>query len=74
MNLWYSLMNRFRISPSAVCRQLLTTLKTHKPLTSSEEQRILHAIETSGVENATDRALATLSRSTIEKILVNIGS
>ena len=65
-------MAKIRVNPGAVARQLLTHLKTHKPLTASEEGRIIRAIETSGVPNATDRMLASLSRNTIEKLLGEI--
>lgn len=65
-------MNRFRINPGAVCRQLLQNLKPHKNLTTNEERTILRAIEDSGVPNATERMLAELSRNTIHKILENI--
>lgn len=66
-------MEKYRIHPGAVCRQLLTNLKTHKPLTASEERRIIHAIEMSGVVNGTDRLLAGLSRNTLESLLGEIG-
>ena len=69
---WYTLMAKLRINPGAVCRQLLTNLKNHKPLTHEEECRIRFALETSMVPNATDRLLASLSRNTIKKVLENI--
>ncbi|MBT8448067.1 MAG: hypothetical protein KJO69_00140 [Gammaproteobacteria bacterium] len=66
---WTIVMKRLRINAGAVCRQLLTNLKTHKPLTSSEERRLIHAIESTNIPNATDRLLAGLSRNTLEKLL-----
>lgn len=69
---WSTMVKKFRINPGAVCRQLLQNLKPHKQLTTSEEQSILRAIESSGVPNATERMLASMSRNTITKILENI--
>lgn len=65
-------MNTLRVAPKAVCRQLLNTLETHKPLTRGEEARILLALENSGVQDATNRMLASLSRNTIENLLGKI--
>ena len=62
-------MEKFRVQPQAVCRTLLQTLNTYKPLTSSEEQRIISAIENSGVESAVERVLANLSRNTVKSLL-----
>ena len=72
MNTWCDMMKKLRVNPGAVARQLLTNLKTYKPLTNEEERRIIHAIETSGVPNAADRLLAGLSRNTIEKLLAEM--
>jgi hypothetical protein len=69
---WTIIMRKLRINPGAVCRQLITNLKTHKPLTASEERRILDAIDRCGVPDGTDRMLAKLSRNTLEKLLGNI--
>ena len=72
MNTWCDMMQKLRVNPGAVARQLLTNLKTHKPLSSDEEHRIIRAIETSGVPNGVDRLLAGLSRNTIEKLLAEM--
>lgn len=65
-------MKRFRINPGAVCRQLLTNLKKHPPLTPREERELLRAIEGTGVPNGVDRLLASLSRNTINTLLENM--
>ena len=65
-------MAKIRVNPGAVCRQLLTHLKAHKPLTESEEERILFALKNCGVPKATDRMLASLSRGTLNELLKNI--
>jgi len=67
---WYTIMQKLRINPGAVARQLLANLKTHKPLTYEEERRVIFAIENAGVE--VDRVLASLSRNTIKELLNNI--
>ena len=64
------MVNRFRVSPGATARQLLTNLKTYKPLSNDEERRVIHAIESTGIP--TDRVLADLSRDTLNAILDNI--
>jgi len=67
------MINKLRIHPGAVARQLLANLKTHKPLSPTEESRIIDAIENySGVPNGVDRMLASLSRNTIEKLLTEL--
>jgi hypothetical protein len=62
-------MQHLRIHPGAVCRQLLANLRKHEPLTASEEERIIHAIENAGVPDGVDRLLAGLSRNTLEQLL-----
>ena len=62
----------FRIAPGAVCRNLLARLQDIKPLTTDEERRIIRAIESSGVPDATDRMLASLSRNTLNELLNRI--
>jgi len=69
---WNTMMRKLRVHPGAVARQLLANLKTHKPLTSEEESKIIRAIESTGVENATDRMLASLSRNTLNALLNKI--
>jgi hypothetical protein len=72
---WSDMMAKFRINPGAVARQLLTNLKNHKPLSPTEESRIIDAIENySGVPNGVDRMLATLSRGAIERLLAEINN
>ena len=66
---WDNLMKNFRIQPQAVCRTLLANLKAYEPLSDSEEDKIIRAIDTSGVANAKERLLANLSRNTVEKLL-----
>ena len=56
-----------RVHPSAVCRQILTNLDSHKGLTESEQTAILHAIEDTGI--VVERVLADLSRQTINVVL-----
>jgi hypothetical protein len=72
MTSWCDMMNKLRINPGAVARQLLTNLKGHKPLTPSEEHRIIDAIESSGVQDGVTRMLAGLSRNAIEKMLAEM--
>jgi len=67
--MWTSIMRKIRIHPGAVARQLLANLRTIKPLTHDEQRRILRAIEASGVPNATDRVLASMSRNAIHAVL-----
>jgi ketopantoate reductase len=62
-------MKNFRIQPQAVCRTLLANLKTYEPLTPQEEDKIIRAVKTSGVDQAVERLLANLSRNTVEKLL-----
>ena len=69
---WSNIVQKLRIHPGAVCRQLLTNLKIHETLTESEECRLIRAIENSGVEDATNRLLAHLSRNTINAMLNKI--
>ena len=67
-----NIMKQFTLHPGAVARQLLVNLKAYKPLTASEEGRLIAAIENAGVENGVDRMLASLSRNTLNKILKSI--
>ena len=70
---WSDMMAKLRINPGAVARQLLANLTAHKPLTSTEESRIIRAIENySGVPDGVDRMLATLSRGAIERLLAEL--
>ena len=69
MSSWTEIMRKLNLHPGAVARQLLVNLKTFKPLTQSEEDRIIEAIENAGVQNGTDRMLAHLSRNTLENLL-----
>jgi hypothetical protein len=61
-----------RVAPKAVCRQLLTNLNGYEPLSKSEEQRIIAAIQNARVQNGIDRLLAGISRNTLEQILAKI--
>jgi hypothetical protein len=63
-------MAHLRINPKAVCRSLLTTLDAYKPLSATDEDRVIHAIKTTGI--STERVLAALSRNTLKEILKNI--
>lgn len=65
-------MQKFRIHPGAAARQLLSNLKTHEPLSASEEASILHAIESTGIPQPVDRLIAALSRVTIEQLLSDL--
>jgi len=65
-------MANFRVSPRAVCRTLLTTLDAYKPLSASDEAKLIDAIENAGVENGVNRMLASLSRNTLNKLLKSI--
>jgi len=67
-----NIMRQFRINPRAVCRQLLTNLKTHKPLSKSEEAEILLTLKSCNVPNAADRIIADLGRGTLKELLKNI--
>jgi hypothetical protein len=49
---------------------LLANLDAYKPLSATDESRIIHAIETTGI--STERVLASLSRNTLKEILKNI--
>ena len=69
---WSDIIMMMKVAPAAVCRQLLTHLETHKPLTKGEEARILLALKNSGVPDASERVLATLSRNTVQEILEQI--
>ena len=69
---WYTLMAKLRINPGAVCRQLLTNLKTHKALSEEDERKLIHAIESTMIPHAKDRLLASLSRNTIKSLLNNM--
>ena len=70
INSWYTLMRKIRLHPGAVTRQLLANLKRFDPLTDTEEQRVIDAINATGI--STERVLATLSRNTLTEILKNI--
>ena len=63
-------MANLRINPKAVCRNLLTTLDAYKPLSANDEDKIIRAIESTGI--TTERVLATLSRNTLKEILKSI--
>ena len=62
-------MSNFRIAPQAVCRTLLNTLNTYEPLSDMEEDKIIRAVNASGVDDGVERLLANLSRKTVEKLL-----
>ena len=62
-------MSNFRIAPQAVCRTLLATLSTYEPLSDMEEDKIIRAVNASGVDDGVERLLANLSRKTVEKLL-----
>lgn len=66
---WRTIMQKLILNPGAVCRQILANLRTYPQLSQDEERRIIHAIESSGVPDATSRVLASLSRNTINEIL-----
>ena len=65
-------MAKFTLHPRSVARQLLANLEGIKPLSAKDEEAIIHAIERSGVEDATDRTLAHLSRNTLNEMLKTI--
>ena len=67
---WVTLMNSLRINPKAVCRTLLQRLDVYKPLSSTDEARLIDAIESTGINP--DRVLASLSRNTLKEVLKNI--
>ena len=56
-----------RIHPSAVCRQLIANLETHKRLSKDEQTAILSAIQNTGIP--VERVLADLSRNVIEETM-----
>ena len=60
---------KFRVSPQAVCRQLLAHLKNHKALSDQEEAAVLYALKECGVPNATERVLAGSARTTLQSLL-----
>ena len=63
-------MAKFTLHPRSVARQLLTNLEGIKPLSAKDEAAIAYAVENhSGVEDAVDRMLASLSRNTLEEFL-----
>ena len=72
LSTWAQLMANLRINPKAVCRNLITRLDGYKPLSAKDEAAIIRAIESSGVPNATDRMLASLSRNTLNELLNRI--
>ena len=65
-------MKNFRIQPQAVCRTLLANLNQYEPLTAQEEDKIIRAVKSSGVESGVERLLANLSRNTVEKLLASM--
>ena len=67
---WNDLMRKLTLHPRAVCRSLLTTLDGYKDLSAQDEQRIIRAIESTGIN--TERVLAFLSRNTLKEIMKNI--
>ena len=66
------MIKALRCSPAAVARQLITQLESHKKLSAIEQRVILDALRNSGVPNATDRLIASLSRDTLTEILKSI--
>ena len=67
---WATLMRKFTLHPRAVCRNLLTNLEDYPTLSEKDEQRVIRAIESTGI--TTERVLAFLSRNTLKEILKNI--
>ena len=63
-------MEKLRINPGAVARTLLHNLDEWKPLSDSEERKLIFAIENSGIN--VDRMLAHISRNAIKELLDNI--
>jgi len=63
-------MEKLRIHPKAVCRQLITALEGTKPLSRTEERRVLCAIENTGIP--IERVLATLSKGALKTLLERI--
>jgi hypothetical protein len=51
---------------------MLANLREHDPLTQKEEERILHAIESAGVQGAAVRLIAQLSANTLRSVLEKI--
>ena len=72
LNTWSNIMRKFRIHPGALCRQLLSRLETHPPLSASQEAQILSAIKSCPVPDATDRILSAWSRRTLRNVLEDI--
>lgn len=64
---WSTLMEKLRIHPKAVCRQLISALEEYKPLSDSDERRIYYAIKNTGIP--IDRVLARLSIGAIKQLL-----
>ena len=60
-------MGKLRIHPRAVCRNLISALDAHKPLSGKDERRVLYAIEKTGI--SLERVLASLSKGAIERLL-----
>jgi len=65
-------MNRFRIHPQAVCRHLLGRLNKVKPLSASEQKRVLSALKSTGIPSVTDRLIAGMGINTVQEILKKI--
>jgi hypothetical protein len=64
---WTMLMEKLRLHPKAVCRQLIAALEDHKPLTGKDEREVLHALENTSID--IERILAGLQRNTLKIIL-----
>ena len=67
---WSTLMRQLRLNPKAVCRTLLQRLDEYQPLSATDEDRVLRAIESTGINP--DRVLASLSKNTLKEVLRNI--
>ena len=69
---WHTLMANLRINPKAVARTLLTRLDDFKPLSASEEDRIIAAIKSTNIHDSVDRMLAGLSKNAIKSLLADL--
>lgn len=70
MKSWETMMQKLRQHPRAVCTSLLITLKSYRPLSANDEERVIRSIESTGI--SVDDVLAHLSRNVLEKAISNM--
>jgi len=61
-------MDRFRIHPKAVCKQLIAVIEDkYKPLSNEDQRRVLFAIENTGLP--VSQVLASMSKTALQAVV-----